>query len=341
IPPPAKLETTVSWSESLVPVGSQFTANITLKNTSRSMINRTLTFNGIPALPSGLEMVGSFDWGSCDGQFGIPVNAICTMSATVRATATGRHYWTGAGTPADNTNTYIQFADADGIAVYGTPTTIVVNEGDNQSIPVGDGVETLSVLVKDTNDIAVPGVEVTFTAPSTGASVTVTSKTANTDSDGQAGVNLVANSTTGDYQVEATIDGVNTSAVFHLSNVAGEAASLSVTSGDNQTATVGTAFASVLVARVVDAYGNPLAGETVTFTPPADGASGTFANDLKTATSDADGYATSATFTANATAGTYTVEASLPGASSASFNLENTAEDVDPLPLPSITALTP
>lgn len=341
IPAPAKLETTVAWSESLVSVGSQFTANITLKNTSRATITKTLTFNGIPALPSGLEMVGSFDWGSCDGQVPIANNSICTMSATVRATATGKHYWTGAGTPADNTNTYIQFADADGIAVYGTPTTIVVNEGDNQSIPVGDGVETLSVLVKDANSIAVPGVEVTFTAPSTGASVTVTSKTANTDSDGQAGVNLVANGTTGDYQVEATIDGVNTSAVFHLSNTAGEAESLSATSGDNQAAKISTAFASVLVARVVDEHGNPVAGETVTFTAPADGASGAFANDLKTATSDADGYATSAIFTANASVGTYAVEASVPGASPVSFNLENTAGDVDPLPLPAITALTP
>ena len=43
-----------------------------------------------------------------------------------------------------------------------------------------------------------------------------------------------------------------------------------------QSATAGTPFASRLVATVKDAGGNPVSGVTVTFTPPASGASGAF-----------------------------------------------------------------
>jgi len=340
-PLPSELKATVSYSPASIASGGQSTATIALRNTSGRLIHQQISTSDLPALPDGMTVVGQIDLGSCNFQFGFNNGNICQMTATVTSSALGTHKWTGNGQPNYGPNIYIALSDADGLRVYGTATEVVVNEGDNQTIPVGDGVETLSVLVKDANGIGVPGVEVTFTAPSTGASVTVTSKSVTTDADGQAGVNLVANGTAGNYQVEAAIAGVNTPAVFHLSNIAGDAASLSATSGDNQSAKVGTAFTSVLVARVVDAYGNPVAGEIVTFTAPADGASGTFANSQKAATSDADGYATSAAFTANASVGSYIVEASLPGASPASFNLENTAEDVDPLPLPAITALSP
>jgi len=343
MPPPSELKATVTYSQPSVAPGHRATATIKVMNTSNHAIAQQIRAE-LPPLPSGMYIVGEADASGCQQgpvQGPLHVGWYCLMTAEVGSQSLGTHKWTGNGPTINGANVYISLSDADGLRVYGTPTQVVVNEGDNQTVPVGDGIETLSVLVKDANGIGVPGVAVMFTVPSSGAGVTQASKSVDTDANGQAGINLTANGIAGDYQVSATIDGVNTPAVFHLSNLAGEATSLSVTSGDNQSATVGTAFTSVLVARVVDAHGNPLAGETVTFTPPADGASGTFANDVKTATSDADGYATSATFTANATTGTYTVEASLPGASSASFNLENTAEGVDPLPLPAITALTP
>ena len=78
----------------------------------------------------------------------------------------------------------------------------------------------------------------------------------------------------------------------------------------------------------------------VTFKAPTDGASGTFENDQTTATSDADGNATSAIFTANAAVGSYTVMAMLT-ANSTSFSLENTTAVVEPPPLPAVTALSP
>ncbi|MGA7637767.1 MAG: hypothetical protein WCB00_12615 [Candidatus Acidiferrales bacterium] len=65
----------------------------------------------------------------------------------------------------------------------------------------------------------------------------------------------------------------------------------------------------------------------MTFTPPATGASGTFAAGANTATTNASGVATSAVFTANATAGgPYTVTATATGiATPADFSLTNTA----------------
>ena len=101
---------------------------------------------------------------------------------------------------------------------------------------------------------------------------------------------------------------------------------IAATSGTPQSTTVGTAFA-VLVATVTT-DGTPTSGVTVTFTAPATGASGAFANgtNTETETANASGVATSTTFTANTTAGAYIVTASVAGAStSARFSLTNTA----------------
>src|SRR5438128_2113449 len=85
------------------------------------------------------------------------------------------------------------------------------------------------------------------------------------------------------------------------------------------------AFGAPLVATVTDAGNNPVGNVTVTFTAPGSGASGTFAGGVSTATTNTSGVATSAVFTANATAGgPYNVVASATGATSANFSLTNT-----------------
>jgi hypothetical protein len=117
-----------------------------------------------------------------------------------------------------------------------------------------------------------------------------------------------------------------TSAAASVTLAYGTASAVTVVSGGGQSATVHTAFASSLVAVVKDAQGNPVPGVTVTFTAPASGASGTFANSTTTtsATSGSNGQATSSAFTANTVAGpAYTVTASATGTSSASFSLTN------------------
>ena len=112
----------------------------------------------------------------------------------------------------------------------------------------------------------------------------------------------------------------------NLSQSSATPASISATGGRRQSATVNTTFASALVATVKDSGGNPVSGVTVTFNTPASGASGTFAGGVNTGTTNGSGVATSAVFTANATAGSYTVTASVAGVSTpANFALTNNA----------------
>jgi hypothetical protein len=103
---------------------------------------------------------------------------------------------------------------------------------------------------------------------------------------------------------------------------------MSAKSGSGQSATIGIAFAAPLAANVVDAFSNPVSGVSVTFTAPASGASGTFTGGAATETdmTNASGVATSSVFTANHTAGAYTIAATATGATSpANFSMSNTS----------------
>src|SRR5262249_45405532 len=74
---------------------------------------------------------------------------------------------------------------------------------------------------------------------------------------------------------------------------------------------------------VRDAGGSPVPGVAVTFTAPGSGASGVFGGSLAvTVTTDASGVATAPPFTANGTAGSYTMTASI-SAGFATFSLTN------------------
>lgn len=102
---------------------------------------------------------------------------------------------------------------------------------------------------------------------------------------------------------------------------------ITAASGTPQTHEIAGVFAASLVAMVTQ-NGSPASGVIVSFTAPTTGASGTFADSgtySTTATTDGSGLATAAVFSANGTAGAYTVTASAPGVqSNASFALTNT-----------------
>jgi subtilisin-like proprotein convertase family protein len=105
-------------------------------------------------------------------------------------------------------------------------------------------------------------------------------------------------------------------------------ASIAVNTGNNQSATVNTAFTTPLSVIVKDAGSVAINGVTVTFTAPSSGASGTFANStiMTTASTNSSGIATASSFTANATSGgPYSVSASATGAGSTNFSLTNLA----------------
>jgi hypothetical protein len=141
---------------------------------------------------------------------------------------------------------------------------------------------------------------------------------------------------------------VGTDATFNVSNtyevVEGDG-QLTVVSGDEQETKAGTAFATPLQAKLVDGLGDPVQGETITFTAPsaADVPSGTFAGGtdggaVYEAVTGADGIATSSIITANGEVGGWQATASADEGSvgdveDAHFDLENLPGDPDSVAL--------
>jgi hypothetical protein len=76
----------------------------------------------------------------------------------------------------------------------------------------------LSARVTDAYGHAVSNVLVAFTAPSAGASATLSASSAITDVDGIASVTATANAQQGNYTVSANVNGVTATATFALSN---------------------------------------------------------------------------------------------------------------------------
>jgi hypothetical protein len=181
----------------------------------------------------------------------------------------------------------------------------------------------LVVKVTDALGNLVQGVTVTFAGPAAGAGVAFPAgTTATTDATGQASLPASANTASGSYAVTATVGSASGS--FALTNIAGAAAGVAVASGAGQSAVVNTAFALPLAARVIDAFGNPVAGVAVTFSGPAAVAGVSFPNGPSAITA-ADGVA-SVPVVANTVAGPVTILAvagGVPG--SASFQLVNSA----------------
>jgi hypothetical protein len=231
----------------------------------------------------------------------------------------------------------------------GPPATITVWTGTPQSTAAGTNFQVaLVAVVRDAATNGVQGVTVTFSAPASGASAAFGgSVTANvvTDNNGLAvAPTLTANGIGGSYQLNASVASVATPAAFSLTNTGGgggggipsapqhltilgpvgSPASVTAAAGTPQTATVNTQFATPLQALVRDAGNNPLAGVSVTFATPVSGASAMFGG-TRTATvaTASNGVATASALTANGSAGSYQVTATVAGVPPASFNLTN------------------
>lgn len=216
----------------------------------------------------------------------------------------------------------------------GPPASITPTSGSGQSAQVNHAFGApLVATITDAAGNAISGANVTFSAPSSGASGAfaggATTAIAPTNASGVATSPVfTANATAGPYSVSATVAGIASPASFSLTNLAGAPGTITAISGGGQMAQVDQAFVNPLVATVKDASGNVISGASVTFSAPASGASGTFAGGGVTAIiqTNSSGVATSPKFTANTTAGSYNVTATTSGvASPASFTLANTA----------------
>jgi hypothetical protein len=122
-------------------------------------------------------------------------------------------------------------------------------------------------------------------------------------------------------------------AKFTGSSSSGQPANITSTNGTAQGAIVGAPAPAPFSATVTDSSGAGVPNQTVTFTAPSSGASGSFAGGgtTSTATTDSSGVATSAAFTANNTPGSYTVTANVAGvAGGAAFTVTNVDFSLSP-----------
>ena len=220
----------------------------------------------------------------------------------------------------------VNFLLTNGPVPTGPPASIASLAGTPQSQTVGYAFTTpFQVVVENSSGAPLPGVSVTFSAPTTGATGTFgASATAVTNSVGVATApTFTANTVAGTYSVTATAGSFSTT--FALTNLGGAATGWNIYAGNNQSATVGSAFGAALAVQFVDAYGNGASGTAMFFVSPGtSGASGTFSGTaMPSVAAGSNGIAAAPTLTANGTAGTFQVVA-LWGTNYLVFNLTNT-----------------
>ncbi|HLK69398.1 MAG TPA: discoidin domain-containing protein [Bryobacteraceae bacterium] len=115
----------------------------------------------------------------------------------------------------------------------GQPGSLTATGGSNQSAPVSTAFAApLQVTLTDSCGSPVAGQTIAYQAPSGGASASLSSATAITNSNGVASVTATANGTAGAYTVTASSGGL--SATFSLTNTSGGG---TVTSGPSQSST--------------------------------------------------------------------------------------------------------
>ncbi len=249
-------------------------------------------------------------------------------------------------------------------------TTVTIPTGDaaGQNAVINTGYAAPLTVLVSTNGVPVPGVPVTFTAPSTAgvasgafSSSGSNTMTATTDANGLATSSafvappttppslvhpFVANDKSGAYIIIASAVGTTSTAQFSMFNTL-QPQGLAVSGGSPQSTSAGQQFNSQLAVTVTNGGNSVGVGLPVTFTNAS--GDGTFADSLTsttTAITNANGVATAAPFIAGATPtganGQYTVTATTidNDPSSASFTLSNTLVPVTMTPAGSSTPQT-
>jgi hypothetical protein len=221
--------------------------------------------------------------------------------------------------PADAANT------GSSSACTGTLGGLSTSSGSGQTAKVGTSFSSpLAAEVIDTGGCPMANVNVDFVVPTTGAGATfagsTTTATVTSGADGVAAAPmLTANDVSGSYEVLASVPGDAWQLSFALTNTtAGVAASVGVSSGNNQSAKVGEEFPVPLDVNVLDSYGGPVPDDDVTFTVvPTNGAGATFAGggSATTVQTTDTGAATSPLLVAGSTAGAFSVQVSVNGVS--------------------------
>jgi hypothetical protein len=189
---------------------------------------------------------------------------------------------------------------------------IIAYGGSKQTGAAGSALPNpLNAQAQDVYKNGVPGVTINFTSNKGGvpnpASVV-------TGANGLAGTYLTLPDVPATLNVTASSTGLKNITFIEYS-VAGPAARVTITGGNNQAAPAGTQLPQALTVEVTDQYGNPVSGSSVTFSDG--GAGGTFSNPNPVVTGSS-GIA-SQFYTLPASPGTVTISASAAGLTSAVF----------------------
>jgi uncharacterized protein (TIGR03437 family) len=170
------------------------------------------------------------------------------------------------------------------------------------------------------------GVGVVVTGDTSGSGPTVTCANADTsgavltDATGVASCDLLIGGRPGTTPVTVTVGGGRTiwsGQILLTAAATPRAATLSVMSGNNQSGNVGTALPAPLVVRVLDQFGNPLPGQTVSFSVSNPSGVTLSANSAQT---NSNGQA-SVTATLGTVPGPHTVTATVGGNITATFTV--------------------
>ena len=191
------------------------------------------------------------------------------------------------------------------VMVYGLFPELGPASGNYQSAtvntPISLSVEAVNAYTG--NDIS--GVPITFTDGGRGG--TFNPATVNTSSSGIAATSYTLPKSAGLITVTASSSGYASTTLTEIA-LAGPAATVGTVSGSAQSGTVNTILPAPLVAKVVDAYGNPVANAQVTFAdsglngtfqpnPTVTGASGTASTNFTLPTAAKTNFAVTASST--------------------------------------------
>lgn len=199
----------------------------------------------------------------------------------------------------------------------GTPTSLTISSGNNQSANSGQALATPLVVTVAGSSGPLSGQTVNWTVSPAGAA-TLSSNSGTSDLNGHVSTSVtLASTAAGTVTVTAKLANSSVaSAAFTITAVPlVSITGLQTVSGNNQTTLINTAFPNPLIVQVNGSNGSPLAGVPVQFAVT----SGTATLSSGSATTGSNGQA-SVTATAGGTAGTVTVTVTA-GAYSQTFSL--------------------
>ena len=198
-------------------------------------------------------------------------------------------------------------------------TQMALNAGSGQQDTIGAALATpYSVVVRDQNNTAVPGVVVSWSASGGGS---VSAATSTTNASGIASVTRTLGTTVGTHTAQAAVTGLTGSPVsFTATATAGNATKIAISGGDNQTAQVNSTLLTPYSVTARDRGDNVKSGVAVAWAVASGGGS---VNPTSSAT-NANGVATTVR-TLGPTAGTQTATATAPGLTGSPLTFTATA----------------